>query len=120
MNLENPQLIKELEKIIRKAGIEILKIYGLDDFNIETKSDESPLTQADRKANQEIVDGLTQLDDSIAIISEEHKNRPYESRMDDEWQWMVDPLDGTKEFIKRNGEFTVNIAYCGIKNLYWE
>lgn len=110
MNLENPGLIKELQKIIRSAGRAILEVYQQSEFEIHKKTDESPITIADQRAHQKIVEGLRSLEVIIPVISEEHKNRPYQERKDAEWQWIVDPLDGTKEFIKRNGEFTVNIA----------
>ncbi|MCL4115778.1 UNVERIFIED_CONTAM: hypothetical protein GTU68_051701 [Idotea baltica] len=74
------------------------------------KSDDSPLTKADKAANAVIVDGLKKLDIIYPIISEEEKLVSYEDRKDYHRFWLVDPLDGTKEFIKRNGEFTVNIA----------
>ena len=89
------------------AGVEILKVYG-SDFNVEIKGDDSPLTLADKKANDVINSYLVPT--NIPIISEENKQLPFNERK--EWTrcWIVDPLDGTKEFIKRNGEFTVNIA----------
>lgn len=89
------------------AGVEILKIYETD-FNVETKDDASPLTQADKNANTAIMKYLLNTD--IPIISEENRQLDYEERKDWKRCWIVDPLDGTKEFIKRNGEFTVNIA----------
>ena len=89
------------------AGVEILKIYETD-FNVETKDDASPLTQADKNANTAIMKYLLTTD--IPIISEENRQLDYEERKDWKRCWIVDPLDGTKEFIKRNGEFTVNIA----------
>ncbi len=89
------------------AGAEILKVYNTN-FAVERKDDNSPLTQADRNANAIINNGLKHT--QIPIISEENRQLDYEERKG--WQrcWIVDPLDGTKEFIKRNGEFTVNIA----------
>ncbi|WP_347375020.1 3'(2'),5'-bisphosphate nucleotidase CysQ [Aequorivita sp. Q41] len=90
-----------------EAGIEILKVYGTN-FQVEVKGDESPLTQADKNANDIINRYL--LPTKIPIISEENKQLDYEQRKDWSQCWVVDPLDGTKEFIKRNGEFTVNIA----------
>jgi len=90
-----------------KAGKEILKIY-VEDFIIEYKSDESPLTKADKNAHQAIVEGLKS--SGLPLLSEEGKTIPYEDRSKWELFWLVDPLDGTKEFIKKNGEFTVNIA----------
>ena len=86
-----------------KAGEAILEVYGSEDFGIETKEDTSPLTLADRKAHEIIVKHLEETE--YPILSEEGKHTPFEERF-----WLVDPLDGTKEFIKRNGEFTVNIA----------
>ncbi|SRX54907.1 3'(2'),5'-bisphosphate nucleotidase CysQ [Aequorivita sp. CIP111184] len=89
------------------AGKEILKIYETD-FSVETKSDDSPLTQADKNANEIINTYLKPT--NIPIISEENRQLDYLERKDWSQCWIVDPLDGTKEFIKRNGEFTVNIA----------
>lgn len=92
----------------QEAGGEILKVYESGDFQAEAKGDESPLTLADKKAHEKIVSILKST--GIPILSEEGKNIPYEERKGWQHFWMVDPLDGTKEFIKRNGEFTVNIA----------
>ncbi len=89
------------------AGKEILKIYETD-FIVETKGDDSPLTQADKNAN-EVINGFLKMT-NIPIISEENRQLDYSERKDWTRCWIVDPLDGTKEFIKRNGEFTVNIA----------
>lgn len=93
---------------VKKASEEILKVYNSASFEIETKGDNSPLTLADKRAHAAIVDilGATKL----PILSEEGKDIPYPERKTWKRFWMVDPLDGTKEFIKRNGEFTVNIA----------
>lgn len=90
------------------AGNEILKVYNTEDFEIKIKSDNSPLTIADKKAHKIIVDHLS--NSNIPILSEEGKNIMFEERSKWDIYWLVDPLDGTKEFIKRNGEFTVNIA----------
>ena len=90
-----------------RAGEAIMEVYS-GPFDIELKGDESPLTEADKKANDVINSFLLRTD--IPIISEENKQLPYEERKDWDLCWIVDPLDGTKEFIKRNGEFTVNIA----------
>jgi 3'(2'), 5'-bisphosphate nucleotidase len=90
-----------------KAGEEILKIYA-QDFDVETKSDESPLTQADKNAHLAIVSFLKQTD--LPILSEEGKHMGFSERKSWNQFWLVDPLDGTKEFVKKNGEFTVNIA----------
>lgn len=92
-----------------EAGEEIMKIYDTDDFQIEIKADLSPLTIADKRANDIICQFLSKT--SIPILSEEGKNKPYAIRKNWNALWIVDPIDGTKEFINRNGEFTVNIAY---------
>ena len=90
-----------------EAGKEILKIYKKD-FNFEIKPDKSPLTIADKKANEIITSFLKKT--NLPIISEESKQTEYSKRKKWNACWIVDPLDGTKEFIKKNGEFTVNIA----------
>ena len=104
------ELLKLAIKAAIAAGEEIIKIYEdkNSDFNIEMKSDDSPLTIADKKSHLKIVEFLNQTD--FQILSEEGKQLPYEKRKDWKTFWLIDPLDGTKEFIKRNGEFTVNIA----------
>jgi len=102
--------IMDIVKTAIKAGENILEVYHSDQFEIEEKSDESPLTLADRKSHDTIVKELNSLYPQIPILSEEGKHLPYEERKSWEYLWLVDPLDGTKEFIKRNGEFTVNIA----------
>ena len=91
-----------------EAGKEILQVYQGDDFQVETKDDNSPLTIADKKSHNKIMEFLEQT--KIPVLSEEGKNIPYETRKNWNKFWLVDPIDGTKEFIKRNGEFTVNIA----------
>ncbi|MBK6620095.1 MAG: 3'(2'),5'-bisphosphate nucleotidase CysQ [Saprospirales bacterium] len=97
--------------LAREAGEAIMDIYQREgDWEVEQKADHSPLTLADRRSNELICKGLEQLPGHYPIISEENKTIPYEERKSFEYCWMVDPLDGTKEFIKRNGEFTVNIA----------
>lgn len=101
----------EVIKIARLAGEAILEVYQAgSDIGLSSKSDQSPLTLADKAANGIICEGLEKLYPEIPIISEENKSVPYEKRKSFEYYWLVDPLDGTKEFIKRNGEFTVNIA----------
>lgn len=93
-----------------EAGAKINSIYNdpESDFGIETKSDQSPLTIADKKSNDVIMKFLSAT--QIPVLSEEGRSIPFEERSEWENLWIVDPLDGTKEFIKRNGEFTVNIA----------
>lgn len=108
MNLEN--LFQFAFKATIKAGIEILNIYNSDnlDFSIEKKQDNSPVTIADKKANTIITKILNKSD--INILSEEGKYEDYSTRSHWNYFWLVDPLDGTKEFLKKNDEFTVNIA----------
>lgn len=102
------ELLREAIAAALKAGNAILGIYNKASFSVELKADESPLTMADRQAHQIIKNSLAKLD--IPIISEEGRAVSYSERQNWERCWIVDPLDGTKEFIKRNGEFTVNIA----------
>ena len=102
------ELLDTAKKAAYSAGAEILKIYESGDFSIEAKSDDSPLTLADKAAHNKIVSILEPT--GIPILSEEGRDIPFEERSKWEYFWMVDPLDGTKEFIKKNGEFTVNIA----------
>ncbi|MCF6242671.1 MAG: 3'(2'),5'-bisphosphate nucleotidase CysQ [Bacteroidales bacterium] len=90
------------------AGDEILNVYNSKEFNVEFKDDKSPLTQADKNAHNEIVRHLNKT--GIPVLSEEGKHLSFSERKKWEYLWIVDPLDGTKEFIKKNGEFTVNIA----------
>ncbi len=90
------------------AGTAILEIYN-EGFSVEYKADKSPLTTADRASNAIIMERLQALW-SLPVLSEESSHAPYETRREWPLFWLVDPLDGTKEFIKRNGEFTVNIA----------
>lgn len=102
----NENQLKAIEASI-KAGNAIMEIYK-EDFDVEYKEDTSPLTQADKNANAVIMSFLETT--SIPIISEENKEIDYSERKSWTQCWIVDPLDGTKEFVKKNGEFTVNIA----------
>lgn len=104
--------INQIVAIAEKAGQAILDIYNdpLRSGQVETKSDNSPLTLADRASNEVIAQGLASLYPQIPILSEEGKEIPFSERKNWNVYWCVDPLDGTKEFVKRNGEFTVNIA----------
>ncbi|MDF1573521.1 MAG: 3'(2'),5'-bisphosphate nucleotidase CysQ [Bacteroidales bacterium] len=90
------------------AGKAILEVYNSNDLQVIEKEDKSPLTKADRAAHQVIVSHLDKT--GIPVLSEEGRDIPFEERSGWDRFWLVDPLDGTKEFIKRNGEFTVNIA----------
>lgn len=101
--------LPELIAVAVKAGKAILDIYNSDDHGVTYKDDSSPLTCADRAAHDVITHGLQSLSD-YPILSEEGRSIPYEQRKTWKTFWLVDPLDGTKEFIKKNGEFTVNIA----------
>lgn len=104
------QLLDPVLDIAIEAGRRIMQVYGSADFGITRKQDQSPLTQADLAAHRCIVDGLQQLAPEIPVLSEEDADIPFETRRHWTRYWLVDPLDGTKEFIKRNGQFTVNIA----------
>jgi len=107
-----PIHLSTLGQIAIEAGKEILNIYHNADFSeiVDFKADDSPLTSADKASHHIIMDQLTDKYPNIPIISEEGKDIDYQSRKDWEYFWLVDPLDGTKEFIKKNGQFTVNIA----------
>ena len=104
--------IDDINSIAKKAGDSILEIYNLgsDAANVEYKDDKSPLTAADLASNSVITNFLSKLTPDIPILSEEGAKIRYEDRSSWETFWLIDPLDGTKEFVKRNGEFTVNIA----------
>jgi len=100
-----------LLSICHEAGQKIMEIYNdSSSWNVEMKDDKSPLTKADKEAHLIIMKGLTAIPVQFPIISEEGKGIAFEERKDWITFWLVDPLDGTKEFIKRNGQFTVNIA----------
>lgn len=109
---DNEVCIEPIVQIAKDAGDAILEIYDTptEEWGVATKSDDSPLTKADLAANEVICSKLSTLFPSIPIMSEETKADDYETRLQWKYYWCVDPLDGTKEFVKRNGEFTVNIA----------
>jgi 3'(2'), 5'-bisphosphate nucleotidase len=102
------QLINLAKRAALQAGKAILEVYSSEDFGVEMKSDQSPLTLADKTAHEIIASQLEET--GLPILSEEGRGIPYEERKNWEYFWLIDPLDGTKEFIKRTGEFTVNIA----------
>jgi 3'(2'), 5'-bisphosphate nucleotidase len=104
-----PELARQVGAIARAAGAAILDVYH-GDFAVQTKADASPLTAADLAAQQVIMAGLARLDPPLPVLSEEAKALPWSERRHWSRYWLVDPLDGTREFVKRNGEFTVNIA----------
>jgi 3'(2'), 5'-bisphosphate nucleotidase len=102
--------IQDLIDLSKKAGDEIMEIYNnFDDKDISYKNDNSPLTTADKKANEIICEFLVKNYPEFSILSEENNNQ---NLKETQYFWVVDPLDGTREFIKRNGEFTVNIGLC--------
>ena len=103
-------LTDSLKELCRKAGDAILTVYSQNEIQVLTKPDETPVTEADRQAHRVIVDGLEQIDRDIPVLSEEGSIPPLSERSKWKRYWLVDPLDGTKEFIARTDEFTVNIA----------
>ena len=109
-NAELALLLNEIVQLARSAGAAIMQVYRSEEFGATSKADNSPLTLADLAAHNCIVAGLSKLASGYPILSEEDANIPYAVRSKWTHFWLVDPLDGTKEFIKRNGEFTVNIA----------
>ncbi|XKH59372.1 3'(2'),5'-bisphosphate nucleotidase CysQ [Halomonas sediminis] len=108
MSLSYADLLSATETLAREAGDAIMAVYARD-FSVEEKADKSPLTEADRTAHEIIASGLEALSLKIPVLSEEDVAGFPGPDAKDRY-WLVDPLDGTKEFIKRNGEFTVNIA----------
>ena len=103
------ELTEAAATIAQDAAEKILDIYETD-FKVEHKNDKSPLTKADLASHKIICEGLAGLTPDIPVLSEESANVPYSTRKTWDRYWLVDPLDGTREFIKRNGEFTINIA----------
>ncbi|MDH5395395.1 MAG: 3'(2'),5'-bisphosphate nucleotidase CysQ [Gammaproteobacteria bacterium] len=103
------ELLNPVIQIAYQAGKEIMEIYDAG-FSIEEKSDNTPVTEADKAANRVIENGLRELTPHLPILTEETHPTPYSERKKWPRYWLIDPLDGTREFIKRNGEFTVNIA----------
>lgn len=109
MNLK--ELAQSILPIAERAGAAILEVYERSEGIVFSKKDDnSPLTEADKAANDVICAGLEKLPQRFPIVSEENKAIDYAERKNFTYSWLVDPLDGTKEFIKRNGDFTVNIA----------
>lgn len=103
------ELLAEVVKLAQRAGDAILGVYS-EQFEVTHKTDRSPLTLADLRSHQIISQGLRALTPDLPVLSEEASDIPYEQRQHWERYWLVDPLDGTKEFVSRNGEFTVNVA----------
>ena len=108
-NSELKDLMENVNQIAQAASERIMEVYRTD-FKVEQKQDQSPLTMADMAAHETIVAGLTKLTPDWPILSEESAKIPYSERGQWNRYWLVDPLDGTREFVKRNDEFTVNIA----------
>jgi 3'(2'), 5'-bisphosphate nucleotidase len=104
-----PALAEALMPIVARAGAAIMRIYDRG-FTVQRKDDDSPLTLADLESQQVILEGLAEVTPDIPILSEESAQAPWDERKTWRELWVVDPLDGTREFVKRNGEFTVNIA----------
>jgi 3'(2'), 5'-bisphosphate nucleotidase len=104
-----PELARRVAELARKAGAAIVEVYE-SDFSVQTKADASPVTAADMAAHRVIVAGLAQFEPLLPILSEEARALSWNERRQWSRYWLVDPLDGTREFVKRNGEFTVNIA----------
>jgi len=110
MTVDPGELLTPAIAAAREAGNAVMEVYA-SDFAVEHKDDKSPLTLADKRSHEIIVKRLSNITGkTIPILSEEGRGIPYEERKNWDYFWLVDPLDGTKEFIKRNGEFTVNIA----------
>jgi 3'(2'), 5'-bisphosphate nucleotidase len=104
-----PALAEALMPIIERAGAAIMQVYG-SGFAVQHKDDNSPLTQADLESQLIIIEGLQRVAPGIPILSEESAMAPWRERRTWRELWVVDPLDGTREFVKRNGEFTINVA----------
>ncbi|MCK5720066.1 MAG: 3'(2'),5'-bisphosphate nucleotidase CysQ [Thiomargarita sp.] len=104
------ELLNTINQIAKTAGEKILEVYSTA-FEVEKKSDNSPLTMADKLAHETIIAELNKISPNYPILSEESTQIPYKERASWQRYWLVDPLDGTREFVKRNGEFTVNIAF---------
>lgn len=113
MNIQYENLILATLRAAKRAGEAILEVYD-SDFAVGQKDDKSPLTLADKRSHETIAGVLEQTitvnNSTVPILSEEGRDIPYDERKKWEYFWLVDPLDGTKEFVRRNGEFTVNIA----------
>ncbi len=103
-------IVDQLLSLCRQASDEILSVYHSSSCELSLKSDDSPLTAADLAAHKVLVDGLATLYPEVPILSEESEAIPFSVRQQWTSYWLIDPLDGTKEFIDRNGEFTINVA----------
>ena len=109
MNSPDEKLLAPLLDIARSAGEQIMRVYGTA-FSVDVKADQSPVTDADLAAHKVILADLKRITPDLPVLSEESSTLPFAERRRWDSYWLVDPLDGTKEFINRNGDFTVNIA----------
>lgn len=103
------QLLHDTVALAREAGRAVLGVYA-SSFTVQAKEDASPLTEADLRSQEILLRGLQRLAPEVPVLSEEADAAPYAKRARWDWLWVVDPLDGTREFVQRNGEFTVNVA----------
>jgi 3'(2'), 5'-bisphosphate nucleotidase len=103
-------LLPRVATLAREAGGAVMQVYSEVNPAVDYKRDNSPLTQADMASHHMIVEGLTRLTPDWPVLSEESQEVPFERRTSWHSYWLVDPLDGTREFLRRNGEFTINIA----------
>lgn len=108
--MDLPNLMSATVRIAQEAGAKIMAVYHSADFAVEHKDDNSPLTAADLASHHHIVDSLTALTPQFPVLSEESAQLPFSERSQWQTYWLVDPLDGTREFVKRNGEFSILIA----------
>src|ERR1700730_10145172 len=108
-----PALAESLMPTVERAGAAIMRIYDAG-FSVQQKDDDTPLTAADLESQRVIIEGLQRITPDIPILSEESATAPWAQRQTWRELWVVDPLDGTREFVKRNGESTVNVS------LVWE
>ncbi len=106
--MKTKHFLQSIIDVSREAGLAVLEVYN-SDFTVERKEDKSPLTMADRRSHR-IISSFLKKQFSLPVLSEEGRDVPYEERRKWEYYWLVDPLDGTKEFVKRQGDFTINIA----------
>ncbi len=106
--MKTKHFLQSIIDVSCEAGLAVLEVYN-SDFAVERKEDKSPLTMADRRSHR-IISSFLKKHFSLPVLSEEGRDVPYEERRKWEYYWLVDPLDGTKEFVKRQGDFTVNIA----------
>ncbi|HSF78303.1 MAG TPA: 3'(2'),5'-bisphosphate nucleotidase CysQ [Steroidobacteraceae bacterium] len=109
MTYDLHHLLLDVVALSREAGRAILGVYS-SSFTVREKDDASPLTEADLRSQEILASGLRRLRPELPILSEEAEAIPFATRSRWDWLWIIDPLDGTKEFVQRNGEFTVNVA----------